>query len=119
MTETYYRMNAQDVRLAGDIMIMARSFGAVGSATMALATSVALPRARRLRALGWIGVVLGVLTLLFGIQEGLVDRGIGVSILGSDLGVEWTAILCITALIGRLSGRANPAAGTPCTPQRA
>ena len=36
MTETYYRMNAQDVRLAGDIMIMARSFGAVGSATMAL-----------------------------------------------------------------------------------
>ena len=51
-------------------MIMARSFGAVGSATMALATSVALLRARRLPALGWIGVVLGVLTLLFGIQEG-------------------------------------------------
>jgi hypothetical protein len=104
-------MNAQDVRLAGDIMIMARSFGAVGSATMA----VALLRARRLRALGWIGVVLGVLTLLLGIQEGLVDRGIGVSILGSDLGVVSTAIICITALIGR----ANPAAGTPSAPQKA
>lgn len=99
--ETFYRMNAQDVRVAGDIMIAARSMGAAGSAAMVLGASIALLRRRR-RGLGWVGAVLGILTLLFGIQEGLVDRGIPVTILVSDLAVIWILVICVTMLAGRM-----------------
>jgi hypothetical protein len=93
--QTHYNINADVLRAAGDISWTLRSLGSVAAAALVFATAVAL----RPRRLAIVGYVLGAATLIFALQEGMVDRGLPISFGVQDIAfLIWILVLSFAFL---------------------